>query len=181
VLTLILWGVAIWSATKLDGIAQTIIVIALVVVSLYPLVKAIYRLLRWNFEEYVVTDHRIIQVEGILNRKTFDSALEKVNDVQMTQSIFGRVFNFGNIDIITGSELGVNHLTGIADPFAFKHALLESKTAMSRPPASRRVESDENEDGLEAARLLAALTDLRDSGVITADEYESRRRQMLNS
>ena len=33
--------------------------------------------------------------------------------------------------------------------------------------------------GSDAARLLAALVDLRDSGVISAAEYEERRNQLL--
>jgi hypothetical protein len=32
---------------------------------------------------------------------------------------------------------------------------------------------------MDAARLLAALTELRDSGVITGEEYETRKRELL--
>ncbi|MDQ4045213.1 MAG: PH domain-containing protein, partial [Chloroflexota bacterium] len=128
-------------------------------------------------EEYVITNYRIVQVEGILSKRTFDSALEKVNDVQMTQTVFGRLFGYGNIDIITGSEIGVNHLTGIADPFAFKRGLLESKMDLDGFSDNRKAPTVREDQ----SRLLAALAELRDSGLISDDEYSERKQQLLSS
>ena len=34
----------------------------------------------WQNEEYLVTTRRVIKVEGILNKRLADSALEKIND-----------------------------------------------------------------------------------------------------
>ena len=144
-----------------------------VVVSLVPLAITIYRFFVWKLEEYVVTNYRILQVEGIINKQTLDSALEKVNDVLMTQSLAGRMFGYGNIDILTGSERGINSLTGIADPFAFKRALLNAKMQLDDPGEGWRRSST-----ADHARLLSALADLRDSGVISGDEYEQRREQL---
>jgi uncharacterized membrane protein YdbT with pleckstrin-like domain len=152
--------------------------LVLLIASLVPLAIATYRFLAWRLEEYAVTNFRIIQVEGILNKRTFDSALEKVNDVLMTQSLFGRMFGYGDIQIITGSEIGVNSLTGIADPFAFKRALLEAKMGSDRQegmpgrPNGRDTVDERNE------RLLDALAELRDAGHITQAEFEERRGQL---
>jgi uncharacterized membrane protein YdbT with pleckstrin-like domain len=178
-LTIALWALAAFLATQTDETLRTVLLLVLLVGSLIPLGRALYKFLIWRREEYVVTNHRIIQVEGLLNKRTFDSSLEKVNDVQMKQSVFGRLFGFGDIEIITGSDIGVNKLWGIANPFEFKRALLEAKIAVEQPMYMRRSSDQREEDGFEAARLLAALTDLRDSGVISAEEYELRRRQLL--
>ena len=96
----------------------------------------------------------------------------------MTQSLLGRLFGYGNIEIITGSEIGVNNLTGIADPFAFKRGLLEAKMDLDGFSDNRRTTRTSGQDPV---RLLAALTELRDSGVISGDEYEERKAQLLQA
>ncbi|HMM42596.1 MAG TPA: PH domain-containing protein [Thermomicrobiales bacterium] len=170
--TLLLWVGAGLVQRYVDSYSPWL-ALALVVVSLVPLAITIYRFFVWKLEEYVVTNYRILQVEGIINKQTLDSALEKVNDVLMTQSLAGRMFGYGNIDILTGSERGINSLTGIADPFAFKRALLNAKMQLDDPGEGWRRSST-----ADHARLLSALADLRDSGVISGDEYEQRREQL---
>jgi uncharacterized membrane protein YdbT with pleckstrin-like domain len=155
----------------------TWVMLVLLVASLIPLGIAVYRFLRWKLEEFAVTNYRIIQVEGILHKRTFDSALDKVNDVLMSQTIFGRMFGYGDIQIITGSEIGVNDLTGIADPFAFKRALLEAKMQprfSDSPVRPNGREVDEN----RRERMIDALAELRDAGHLTQAEYEERRERL---
>jgi hypothetical protein len=102
------------------------------------------------------------------------------------------MFDYGSIEIITGSDRGINNLAGIKDPLSFKRALIDAKKGLereSRAFASAPVNSggayatnvatQQHDDTMDAARLLAALTELRDSGVITGDEYETRKRELL--
>ena len=42
----------------------------------------------------------------MLNKTSLDSSLEKINDAVLTQSIFGRMFGFGDLEILTASEIG---------------------------------------------------------------------------
>ncbi len=49
-----------------------------------------------------------MQISGIFNKSVIDSSLEKVNDIKMDQSALGRMFGYGDIEILTASELGVN-------------------------------------------------------------------------
>jgi uncharacterized membrane protein YdbT with pleckstrin-like domain len=185
--TIALWIVAIIAYQQLPDTANTIVSGLILLASLVPAVIAVYRFLQWKLEQYVVTDYRIIQVEGILNKRTFDSSLEKVNDVLMTQGLGGRIFGYGNINVLTGSEIGVNELTGIADPFAFKKALLDAKMRLDgfeRPsrqpqPVAAQAPAGMTTHQNDSTRLLAALVDLRDSGVISQEEYEERKSQLL--
>jgi uncharacterized membrane protein YdbT with pleckstrin-like domain len=158
------------------------VMLLLLALSVVPIAIAVYRFLTWKLEEFAVTNYRIVQVDGILNKRTFDSSLEKVNDVVMSQTIFGRLFGYGDIEIITGSEIGVNSIVGIADPFAFKRALMEAKVEGSRPYRSERRDVPQYADDIRVGRslqLLDSLQELKDSGLITAEEYEIRRRQVL--
>ena len=86
-----------------------------------------WQILRWRAEEYVVTTRRVLQLEGVVNKRVLDSSLEKINDAVLTQSIFGRMFGFGDLDILTAAETGISRLRMLKDADDFKRAMLESK------------------------------------------------------
>ena len=125
---------------------------------------------------YVLTNRRVIQLSGILNKQVIDSSLEKVNDVKMAQSALGRIFNYGDVEILTASELGVNLFRRIENPVQFKTAMLNAKA---------RLESGEHwEDSMPAASdtvpaLLAQLATLHQQGVLTDEEFQQKKAQLL--
>ncbi len=68
---------------------------------LIPIVSMIHDVLIYTHHEYIVTNRRVIQISGILNKQVINSSLEKVNDVKMAQSALGRIFQLwrcGNPD-----------------------------------------------------------------------------------
>ncbi len=83
--------------------------------------------LRYQNEEYVITNRRIIHGEGVVNKRMTDSSLEKINDAILTQSLFGRMFGFGDLDVLTASETGIEHLRMLIDAPGFKRAMLDAK------------------------------------------------------
>lgn len=54
---------------------------------------------RWS-DEFVVTNKRIICKTGIFSRKTLEMNLNKIETVNVDQSIFGRLLGYGTITII---------------------------------------------------------------------------------
>lgn len=83
--------------------------------------------LRYLNQEYVLTNRRVIQVEGVLNKRAVDSSLEKINDAVLTQSVFGRVFGFGDLEVLTAAETGISRFRMLVHPVAFKKAMLDAK------------------------------------------------------
>ena len=94
---------------------------------LVPLVGILNDIMVWRNKAYIVTNRRVIQISGVFNKDVVDSSLEKVNDVKMSQSFLGRMFEYGDIEILTASELGVNLFHQIAEPVEFKTAMLNAK------------------------------------------------------
>ena len=86
-----------------------------------------WQILRWMNEEYVVTTRRVLQAEGVINKRVTDSSLEKINDAILTQSLFGRIFGFGDLDILTASEAGISRLRMLRQADDFKRAMLDAK------------------------------------------------------
>lgn len=118
----------------LVGLGLLIIVFPLAAVLyilvLIPAAKGVYDFLVWWNRQFVITNRRVIQVSGIFNKSVTDSSLEKVTDLKLEQTALGRVFNYGDIEILTASELGANLFRQIADPVHFKTKMLDAKERM---------------------------------------------------
>lgn len=147
----------------------------------------------WANHKFVVTNRRILHVEGVLDKDITDSSLEKVNDVKLEQSVWGRLLNFGNVEILTASELGVNKFTQIAQPIRFKTAMLNAKNRLDQPhaapvtPAPRASLAtavaaktpDSAAKSADVATLLMQLDQLRQNGVLTEAEFQNKKAQLL--
>jgi uncharacterized membrane protein YdbT with pleckstrin-like domain len=147
----------------------------------FPLGKLTIDLLHWWNEQYVITNRRVVQVEGIINKHVIDSSLEKVNDVVLDQSLLGRFLGYGDVEILTASEIGVNRLDRVANPVKFKTEMLNQKEGCSRLE-SFRVEAErvkEASDVRDIPSLIAQLDDLRKKGVITEEEFQREKGELL--
>ena len=83
--------------------------------------------LRYLNQEYVLTNRRVIETEGVINKRAADSSLEKINDAVLTQSVFGRALGFGDLKILTASDAAISEFKMIQRPIEFKKAMLEAK------------------------------------------------------
>jgi PH (Pleckstrin Homology) domain-containing protein/putative oligomerization/nucleic acid binding protein len=122
ILLLILRGVASPAGTLDTLIGYT--VLALVIGGLLYLG---WQILRWMNEEYVVSTRRVLQAEGVINKRVLDSSLEKINDAVYSQSMFGRIFGFGDLDVLTASESGISRIRMLRQADDFKRAMLDAK------------------------------------------------------
>jgi hypothetical protein len=105
-----------------------VVLIAVVVSIAYML----WAFLSWQNEEFVITNRRVVVVGGVINKHASDSSLEKINDAKIEQSLFGRMFNFGDLDILTAADTGVDHMQMLADPIEFKRSMLDAKHELER-------------------------------------------------
>jgi membrane protein YdbS with pleckstrin-like domain len=147
--------------------------IAFVLVFL-PLLSMLHDILVWKNRQYLVTTRRVIQIAGIFNKSVTDSSLEKVNDVKMVQSFLGRMFGFGDVEILTGSELGVNLFKRIGDPVNFKTAMLNAKEKLGYEGLSHGSHGD------DIPSQIAELDELRKKGVITELEFQTKKTELLS-
>jgi uncharacterized membrane protein YdbT with pleckstrin-like domain len=53
------------------------------------------------FNEYGISDQRIISKTGVISRSIEEMSLKSIESVNVKQSIFGRIFNYGSI-VISG-------------------------------------------------------------------------------
>lgn len=140
---------------------------------LLPLSTMTRDILAWINRQYIVTNRRVIQISGILNKNVTDSSLEKVNDVKMEQSALGRLFDYGDIEILTASELGVNLFRRIDDPIHFKTAMLNAKERLEQ--GDEIITPGEN-----IADLITSLERLHQMGILSDEEFDQKKEQILS-
>jgi hypothetical protein len=98
------------------------------------------------------------------------------------------LLNFGDIEIISGSDIGVNIFHRIADPIGLKKDLLDQKGALGglEPREERAVEQGgrvpekEAPSVSEIPELIADLDELRKKGLITDAEFVEKKKQLLD-
>jgi hypothetical protein len=221
-------AVLIWATSSdlgsIEGGVQVVSLVLLIISLAYLGLK----IWAWRNQEYLITNRRVIKAEGIFNKQMGDSSLEKVNDARLTQSWLGRIFDYGNLDIMTASDQAekgmVNDFPMMAEPVKFKVAMLNQKERLEFPdlappppqrpapaPEMQRADpmppragstqvSEVRSDGASAsptspqpasaaaaaspgsgdvAKTLESLAGLRDKGLITAEEYEAKKRELL--
>jgi len=206
----------------------------LTIVGLLGLIAAIgfigFVLWDWRNQEWLITTRRVMRAEGVLNKSVSDSSLEKINDARLDQSMFGRIFGFGTLDILTAAEeaggSNVADFPMIADPVQFKKAMFDQKQMLEQPELARpryqregpppemqraeamppragsdRVAIHGDDDAVAApppaavpptpeqaaprnaaedlGTTLERLAGLRDKGLITPEEYEAKKRDLL--
>jgi uncharacterized membrane protein YdbT with pleckstrin-like domain len=149
------------------------------VLLIIPAVSMIRDVLKWNNHKYVVTNRRLIQVFGVFNKNVTDSSLEKVNDVKMDQSFFGRLFNYGDIEILTASELGVNRFNMIGNPVRFKTAMLNAKVKLESG-ALDRAQMPVQPKQPDIPTMIAQLAALREKGIVTEEEFQKKKADLLS-
>ncbi|MEP6895906.1 MAG: PH domain-containing protein [Chloroflexota bacterium] len=168
VLTLIL-VVGVIAAMTLSPLAPVGFILVLV-----PLGGMLRDILIWNNHEYLVTNRRVIQISGIFNKNVVDSSLEKVNDVKMSQSFFGRMFDYGDVEILTASEIGVNLFKRIGDPVKFKTAMLNAKEKLGSGDFGAHVQH-----ATDIPTQIAELDELRKKGIVTEAEFQKKKAELL--
>jgi hypothetical protein len=132
ILAVVIALVSLWLGGNLgsDGISGSLrMLLGWVTAILFVggIVVFIWTALRYVNQEYALTNRRVIQVEGVLNRNATDSSLEKINDAVLSQSIFGRMFDFGDLTVLTASESGIEKMRMIRSPIVYKKKMLDAK------------------------------------------------------
>ena len=98
----------------------TILTLGLGIVITGPWMLAIW--LRQKSTDLVATDRRLIHKTGLISRKVEEQRLEKIETINVEQSVLGRMLNYGTISV-TGTGVSTIVFPRIADPLGFKRGI----------------------------------------------------------
>jgi uncharacterized membrane protein YdbT with pleckstrin-like domain len=141
---------------------------------LIPLGYLVFKFFEWRKKEYILTDHRIVKQEGVFSVTSFDAPLDKINNVYHQQSFMGRLFQYGEVGLETASEQGTTVFDFLARPLVFKNSLVSQREAYLG--GANSIKASQPSD---IPKLLEELASLRDRNIISASEFEEKKRSLL--
>lgn len=83
----------------------------------------VYRIFERKVNIWVVTNLRVIDEYGIFSHNAKESPLDKINNVSYQQSLMGRLFNYGNVQIQTAAEMGATKYRFVTSPKLLKDTI----------------------------------------------------------
>lgn len=172
-----IWGLGIavvfgWIVGFFDGVAKfagPFLLGLLVWFVVRPLVN-------WWFTRYVLTTERLITRKGLIAQSGIEIPLERITNVNFSQSIFERIVGAGDLLVESAGETGQSSFVNIPRPDKFQAVLYKTREARSIDLATGNPLAAPIEP-TDAIRKLAAL---RDDGLISEQEYERKRREILD-
>lgn len=168
---------------------------------LFGLWILIYTYIKTTTDEFAITNQRLIIKTGVISRSTLELNLTKVETITVSQHIFNRIFNCGQI-AIKGTGSTICNLICIDTPYDFRKAFQDvlgkyipsnvNDGYNNKPEPtihnnssikSLNVPSNNNgESGIIGkSESLMKIKELLDSGILTQEEFDNEKMKILNS
>lgn len=94
-------------------------------VLLFGISNVIWPFIARRSTELVITDKRLIVKYGLLSTHSIEIRFSKIETVQVSQGLIGKIFNYGDI-VVTGTGSTFDPIRSIKDPLAFRAALSQA-------------------------------------------------------
>ncbi|MEJ7588957.1 MAG: PH domain-containing protein [Ferruginibacter sp.] len=164
---------------------KTLGFIITLVVAMYPL----YEYLNYKSNLWCVTNLRVVDESGFFSRHSKESPLDKINNVEYDQSIWGRIFGFGDVDIQTAAEMGETTYELIHRPKLLKDTITHAQEDYKKSQISNQatelakaiaaVNRPQGANQQMIADELHKLFELLQKGAITQEEYIIQKRRLM--
>jgi membrane protein YdbS with pleckstrin-like domain len=154
------------------------------IVLLVALVYFAFRYARWASTNFAVTSERVVYRQGIVARRATQMPLEKINTVDFRQSVFERLIGAGDLIIESGSDTGVATFSDVRKPLAVQQEInrqvdRHEKGGWAHPAAQAATFAPSPGPGTIPDQI-AQLAALRDRGVLSEDEFQMKKAQLLD-
>jgi uncharacterized membrane protein YdbT with pleckstrin-like domain len=101
---------------------RDVVIIAAGILFVLALLSFLHASFQRSITELAVTDHRVIYKRGFLRRHTVEMNMDKVETVDVDQSVLGRLLGFGSIRV-RGTGHGIENLQRVASPLRLRNAI----------------------------------------------------------
>jgi uncharacterized membrane protein YdbT with pleckstrin-like domain len=149
--------------------------------------------IEWWVQEFAVTNQKVVKVSGLMTKRTNGAGLEKINDVLMEQGVLGRLLGYGTLQVSTASDSSDLTFETMRAPAEFRRAMLDQKMvfeqadaqhiadavrASAAPPAPVAAAVPTPAEAT-AEDKLRSLAKMRDDGLITPEDFETKKADLL--
>lgn len=116
-----------WWATAVAGFSSSMILINHLIILMTT--------------EIVVTTYRFVYKTGLISRNTQEVSLNKIEEITLHQSIWGRLLGFGKL-VLRGTGVGVITLPDLDNPINLRKIIENAKSSLR----TRRRNGDDDDD-----------------------------------
>ena len=175
----------LWIANATATLNASAALIIILITAIYPL----WFYFNWVHNIWVVTNLRVIDEAGFFTRHAKESPLEKINNIEYSQSFWGRILGYGNVDIQTAAEMGDTSYVMIHHPKLLKdtitHAQEGYKLTRENNQAQQLAKAIAENSGSRPSQVMIAdelhkLFELVQKGAITQEEYIVQKNKLMS-
>jgi uncharacterized membrane protein YdbT with pleckstrin-like domain len=148
------------------------VVLGLLIVSALWLIG---RYLKWITTNFAITSHRLIFRQGVIAKSGIEIPLERVNNVNFSQSVFERILGAGDLLIESGGEDGQSRFTDIRHPDRVQNLIHSQVEALQE----RRLGMSRGSSSGDVTAQLERLEGMLQRGTLTQAEFDAQKSKLL--
>jgi uncharacterized membrane protein YdbT with pleckstrin-like domain len=146
-----------------------------------------YKIIERNNNLWAVTNLRVIDEFGVFSLNSKESPLEKINNVTYNQTVWGRMFGYGNVQIQTAAETGATTYSTIERPKLLKDTITQmqeeykkSQILSKAQELAKAISRDSPKHSTaDVATELEKLFELKQRGILSEEEFNARKKKIL--
>lgn len=140
---------------------------------------------QWRSNIWVVTNFRVIDEAGLLSHFAKESPLDKINNVSYDQTLWGRLFNYGHVEIQTAAEVGATDYYNVFHPKRLKDTITLAQSDYKHIQLGNQAIQMATAMGLQKpsqamiATELEKLHELKQKGVLSEEEFMKAKSRLI--
>lgn len=95
----------------------------MILVTVVSILYILYKYWDYMTNLWIVTNVRVLDEWGVFTRNLKETPLEKINNLSLRQSLLGRIFVYGDIEIQSAAEDGATLYTFVKSPEVLVHTI----------------------------------------------------------
>lgn len=141
-------------------------------------------LLTWWTSMYVLTSERLMTRRGLVSKSGIEIPLENITNVNFSQSMVERMIGAGDLLVESAGTSGQSKFKDIPHPDIFQAELYRTREERTLYLSGRHTQTPQATEpqrgGTANAEAIQKLAELRDQGHISDEEYETKRKELLD-
>jgi uncharacterized membrane protein YdbT with pleckstrin-like domain len=153
--------------------AGLLVLVAVLVLALLWLLR---RYAQWHTTNLVLTTDRLIHRVGVVAKRGREIPLDHINDITCNQGMFERILGAGDVVIESAGEHGQQVIEDLPKPARIQNEIYRQIEAGQ----SRKADRQGGRRELSIPEQIEKLDELRQRGVITQAEFDTKKTQLLD-
>lgn len=139
VLVTIIFYIFYSAKSEIKGAGNIFLFITLAI-TLVTALYFVYKIFARKFDIWVVTNLRVIDEYGVFSHNVKASPLDKINNISYRQSLFGRILNYGDVQIQTAAEMGATTVEFVTSPKLLKDTVIKCQEKYKQTQIAKQVQ-----------------------------------------